>query len=41
MKAHGHRERSITYWGLLGRAKAGTLGRGQVEEGEQGEKCQM
>ena len=26
MRTHGHREGSITQWGLLGRIRAGTVG---------------
>ena len=42
MRTHGHREGSITHWGLLRVVKGGTVGWGEeVREREHREKYQM
>ena len=34
MRTHGHREGSITYWGLLWGTRGGTVGGGEITWGE-------
>ena len=41
MRTHGHREGSITHWGLLVGPGEGQQGGVEVREGYHGEKCQI
>ena len=41
MRTHGHREGSITNWGLLQGTRGGTVGYREVGEGQHGEKCHI
>ena len=39
MRTHGHREGSITHWGLLEDPEEAQHGDGEVAEGKHAEKC--
>ena len=36
MRTHGHREGSITHWGLLGGTRGGTMGDGELGRDKMG-----